>query len=74
MAQYWWVNHKQTVSQEVGGQYLWSPKADKNGRHLEYYDNMRRAAPGDFVISYANLHVGYIGRVYASGEGRGRNG
>jgi putative restriction endonuclease len=63
MSQVWWVNHKQTVSQEIDGHYLWSPRADKNNRRLEYYDNMRRAAPGDFVVSYANGRVGHIGRV-----------
>jgi len=63
MKEVWWVNHKQTVSQEVGGQYLWSPKKDKKGRSIEYYENMRRAAPGDLVISYANRQVGHIGRV-----------
>src|SRR5215470_7085840 len=63
MKEVWWVNHKQTVSQEVGGQYLWSPKKDKKGRSIEHYENMRRAAPGDLVISYANRQVGHIGRV-----------
>jgi putative restriction endonuclease len=63
MSQVWWVNHKQTVGQEIGGQYLWSPKKDKNGRRIEYYENMRRAQPGDLVISYANRQVNHIGRV-----------
>jgi hypothetical protein len=63
MTQYWWVNHKQTVRQEIDGQYLWSPKTNSNGARNEFYNNMRRADPGDIVLSYAEGKIGYIGRV-----------
>lgn len=63
MVQYWWVNHKQTVRQEIGGQYLWSPKVEANGARSEFYSNMRRASPGDLVLSYADQQIRYIGRV-----------
>lgn len=63
MPQYWWVNHKQTVQQEIGGQYLWSPKVEQNGARSEFYKNMRRASPGDLVLSYANQAIRYVGRV-----------
>lgn len=63
MVQYWWVNHKQTVRQEVGGQYLWSPKFEANGARSEFYNNMRRASPGDIVLSYADQKISNIGRV-----------
>src|ERR1043166_493401 len=63
MPEYWWVNHKQTFRQEIEGQYLWSPKTQSNGARSEFYDNMRRATPGDLVLSYANGLISYIGRV-----------
>lgn len=63
MPNYWWVNHKQTLRQEIDGQYLWSPKAERNGARSQFYDNMRRASPGDVVMSYANGQIGWIGRV-----------
>jgi hypothetical protein len=63
MARYWWVNHKQTVRQEIDRQYLWSPKTSSNGARNRFYDNMRRANPGDLVLSYANGLIRYIGRV-----------
>jgi len=63
MTQYWWVNHKQTVRQEIEGQYLWSPKTNSNGARNEFYNNMRRANPGDIVFSYADGQIAYIGRV-----------
>ena len=63
MVRYWWVNHKQTVRQEVDGQYLWSPKTRADGRQTEFYNNMRRASPGDIVLSYANQVIRYVGRV-----------
>jgi hypothetical protein len=40
MTQYWWVNHKQTVRQEIDRQYLWSPKTSNNGARNRFYDNM----------------------------------
>jgi len=63
MTQYWWVNHKQTVRQEIDGQYLWSPKTNSNRARNEFYNNMRRADPGDIVLSYADGRIGHIGRV-----------
>ena len=63
MATFWWVNHNQTARQEIGGQYLWSPKAEANGARSVFYDNMRRAAPGDRILSYAGQAVRFVGRV-----------
>lgn len=63
MTRYWWVNHKQTVRQEVEGQYLWSPKTNKNGQRNQSYENMREASPGDLVLSFAFGKVGWVGRV-----------
>lgn len=60
---YWWVNHAQTMRQEVDGGYLWSPTTEANGARSRFYDNMRRAAPGDVVLSYAEGHVGQVGVV-----------
>lgn len=63
MTRYWWVNHKQTLRQEIDRQYLWSPKTSSNGARNRFYDNMRRANPGDLVLSYANGLIRYVGRV-----------
>ena len=65
---YWWVNHKQTVRQEIEGGYLWSPYQAANGARNLFYDNMRGAAPGDVVLSFASGLIRYIGYVedYAS--------
>lgn len=63
MTQYWWVNHKQTIQHEVEGGYLWAPKTEANGTRSQFYENMREAAPGDMVVSYAYTQVNYIGVV-----------
>lgn len=63
MPQFWWVNHNQTARQEIEGQYLWSPKTESNGARSEFYNNMRRAAPGDIVLSFSRQAVRYVGRV-----------
>jgi putative restriction endonuclease len=60
---YWWVNHGQTVQQEVAGGYLWSPKTEAGGVRSQFYTNMREAGPGDPVISFANAVVSSIGFV-----------
>lgn len=63
MTEFWWVNHNQTARQEIDGQYLWSPKTESNGARSEFYNNMRRAVPGDLVLSYSAQAVRYVGRV-----------
>ena len=62
-ARYWWVNHKQTSRLEIEGGYLWSPVRERSGNRSQFYDNLRRAKPGEFVISYANAEVGHVGCV-----------
>jgi putative restriction endonuclease len=63
MPQHWWVNHNQTARQEIEGQYLWSPKTESGGARSEFYNNMRRAAPGDLVLSYSGQAIRHVGRV-----------
>lgn len=63
MRRYWWVNHKQTVTHEVEGKYLWSPKTKKGGRTNKFYENMRLASPGDYVLSFANGRIAFVGQV-----------
>lgn len=63
MASYWWVNHRKTHRQEIDGEYLWSPKREANNSQSHYYDNMRMARPGDFVLSMASARIQYVGRV-----------
>ena len=38
-------------------------KSKKKGSPNHFYDNLRRAAPGDVIVSFANAAVSYIGRV-----------
>lgn len=63
MTRYWWVNHKQTAREEIRGGYLWSPKTKSNGTNNYFYNTMRMAAPGDYVISYADGMISYVGNV-----------
>lgn len=65
MPRYWWVNHKQTVRQEIGGGYLWSPKRENGGARSQFYENMRLADPGDVVLSFAATWIRHIGVVEA---------
>jgi putative restriction endonuclease len=62
-ARYWWVNHGRNFRQELDGNYLWSPKSNRNGGRNPSYDNMTRAAPGDVVFSYADGRIGAVGVV-----------
>jgi putative restriction endonuclease len=63
MPQFWWVNHNQTARQEVDGEYLWSPKTESGGARSQFYNNMRRASPGDVVLSFSSQALRYVGRV-----------
>lgn len=81
MRRWWWVNHSPTARREIAGGYLWSPRTERNGARSPFYDNMRRAGPGDLVLSYAHGRLGHVGRVvdfaWAAAEpdgGEGREG
>jgi putative restriction endonuclease len=60
---YWWVNHKQTAKQELGGGYLWSPQREANGARSQFYENMRVVEPGDAVLSFSDRLISYVGLV-----------
>ena len=62
---YWWVNHSRTFVQEVGGNYIWSPKVDRDGRRNQAYDFMTELKPGDVVFSYAKTMIRAVGFVQA---------
>jgi putative restriction endonuclease len=63
MQRWWWVNHTPTARREVAGDYLWSPRTERGGARSPFYDNMRRAGPGDLILSYAGGRIGHVGRV-----------
>lgn len=62
---YWWVNHSRTFVHEVGGNYIWSPKVDRDGRRNQAYDFMTELKPGDVVFSYAKKMIRAVGFVQA---------
>lgn len=62
---FWWVNHKQTVKKELGGGYIWSPKANKLGHFNQGYFNLTLANPGDVIFSYAYTLIKAVGVVEA---------
>ena len=62
---FWWVNHKQTHTDEITGGYIWSPKANSNGARNQTYINLTLTEPGDIVFSYAGGLIKAIGLVTA---------
>ena len=64
---YWWVNQNQTFKQEYDGGYMWSPKTNSNGGRSEYYLNMTRVIPGDWVFSYKGQRIVALGVVRSKG-------
>ena len=60
---YWWVSQNQTYKQEIGGGYMWSPKANKNGNSLQSYTNMTEISAGDIVFAFYQRKVQQIGIV-----------
>lgn len=59
--QFFWVNHKQTVKQEIANGYIWSPKANQDGRRNQTYDNLLKVRPGDIVFSFAHGQISAVG-------------
>ena len=64
---YWWVNQNRTFKQEYDGGYMWSPKTNSNGGRSEYYLNMTRVIPGDWVFSYKGQRIVALGVVRSKG-------
>jgi HNH endonuclease len=60
---FWWVNHKQTHTDEIEGGYIWSPKTNKNGARNETYFNLTRTRVADIVFSYALGEIRAVGVV-----------
>jgi putative restriction endonuclease len=58
---FWWVNHKQTAKEEIGGGYIWSPTQNKDGSRNQTYLNLRDVAPKDIIFSYADRKIAAIG-------------
>ena len=69
---YWWVNQNQTFGEEVGGGFMWSPKANSNGNRNQSYDNMTEVQPGDIVFSFCDTRIKAIGRVTATAQTQAR--
>ena len=61
MQNYWWVNQKQTYRHEVPGEYMWSPKRQKDGRRNHSYELMKKIRPNDVVFSFADGHIKAVG-------------
>ena len=59
---YWWVNHRRTAREEIAGAFLWAPRRETGPRNRTQ-DNVRAAAPGDLILSYAGGLIGAVGRV-----------
>lgn len=68
---FWWVNQNITYESEIKG-YMWSPKRQRNGARLEFYENMTKVNVGDAVFSYAASHIKAIGVVEATAVTRDR--
>lgn len=63
MRRWWWVNHTPMARREIAGGYLWSPRTERGGARSPFYDNMRRAGPGDLLLSYTAARLRHVGRV-----------
>jgi hypothetical protein len=63
---YWWVNHRQTHTEELKGGYIWSPQQNKNGGRNVTYLNLTKAGPADLIFSYAKGAIRAVGVVEAA--------
>jgi putative restriction endonuclease len=69
---FWWVNQNQTFDEEIGGGFMWSPKANSNGARNQFYDNMKEVKPGDVVFSFCDTRIKAIGRVLTPAQTQAR--
>ena len=65
---FWWVNHKQTARQELGGGYLWSPKTEAGGKTSRFYDDLWTSpAQGDLLALAAGI-AGCLSGLFRDGS------
>ena len=60
---YWWVSQNQTYQHEVPGNFMWSPKTNRDGGSNPSYNFMTQMKVGDIVFSFANTYIKAIGIV-----------
>ncbi len=60
---YWWVSQNQTYQHEVPGNFMWSPKTNRDGSSNPSYNFMTQMKVGDIVFSFANTFIKAIGIV-----------
>ncbi len=60
---YWWVSQNQTYQQEVPGNFMWSPKTNRDGSSNASYNYMKEMRVGDVVFSFAGTYIKAIGVV-----------
>jgi hypothetical protein len=68
---FWWVNHRQTFKEEIGGGYIWSPTKNNDSSRNQTYLNLTAIKVGDRVFSYAVGEikaVGVVERKYVENE------
>lgn len=58
---FWWVNHNKTHKEEINGEFIWSPKVEKDGRSNNSYNNMPKTSPGDIIFSFADAKIKAVG-------------
>ena len=46
---------------------MWSPKKNKKGGYVQYYENMVKALPGDIVFSYRKRQIAAVGVIQSTG-------
>jgi putative restriction endonuclease len=66
---YWWVNQNQTYSEEISGDFLWSPKTKSNGVRSQSYDFMTDVRAGDVVFSFCDTLIKAVGIATGSATG-----
>ena len=58
---WWWVNQQQSHQQGLDGEYLWSPRRNRNGSNNPSYENMTKVAPGDVIVWSAEGAIRAVG-------------
>src|SRR5690554_5399883 len=63
---YWWVNQSGSHKVEHSQGFMWSPKAEANGRRNQAYENMKILLPGDRIFSNVDGYIVSIGTIQST--------
>jgi putative restriction endonuclease len=58
---FWWVSQNETFTHEIGGGFMWAPRANDSGFTHPGWSAMTKVKKGDIVFSFSDTYIKVVG-------------